>query len=411
MKQKQANAFVTGAAPLLQIRESPRNVICHTLHGPLRQPRRKRASMIAEADAGGPQFDFDLDEAATTAGTAPPRYMPTLDSNDPVCTAVVALSGGSGARVTAFELLDSRWNGNEVFRYDVDGGSQGREKVFVKMNRVEKPEVFMSEAVGLTTLGEAADSVAAPRPLHVGVLPRVGEYGPGSFMILDWFELVPFGASRPEVQRRLGDVLADIHTSAAFEDVHSGRFGFVTNNFLALTPMDNTWMSDWPRFFAKRFVAHVNAAYKDKSYARAPLSADSEVDAALKPLARRIVGDIDKFFVGCDVSPSLLHGDLWIGNAGATKDSAPVLYDCACFFGHSELDLALGRMFGGFTDEFWNAYFARIPKAPGFEIRATLYELLQNLNQLNLFGDPGVKENVFAQAKELVAYLDETDGD
>jgi hypothetical protein len=30
-----------------------------------------------------------------------------------------------------FELLDSRWNGNEVFRYETDKGT-----FFVKLNRV-----------------------------------------------------------------------------------------------------------------------------------------------------------------------------------------------------------------------------------------------------------------------------------
>lgn len=369
--------------------------------------RKQHVFMNAGAPPADADFDFDLEAAAATTADAPPRYMPTLDLNDPVCLAIATLCGGNGARVTGFELLDSRWNGNEVFRYDIEGSSDERDKVFVKMNRVEDPQVFMSEAIGLTTLVAAAESAVAPKPLHVGVLPRVGEYGPGSFMILDWFELVPFGASRPEVQKRLGTVLADIHSSSAFDEIHCGRYGFATNNFLALTPMDNTWMSEWPRFFAKRFVAHVNAAYKDKSYARAPLNPDNEDDAALKPLARRIVGDVDKFFVGCEITPSLLHGDLWIGNAGATSDSTPVLYDCACFFGHAELDLALTRMFGGFTNEFWDAYFARIPKAPGFETRAILYELLQNLNQLNLFGDPSVREKVFAQAKQLVRYLDE----
>jgi protein-ribulosamine 3-kinase len=359
---------------------------------PLRRASRRRAAASTAAMC-----------AATPEVDAPPRYMPVVAADDPVCAAAAAVLGG-GARVTDLELLDSRWNGNEVFRYRVTGSP--RAAVFAKLNRVEAREVFMSEAVGLTALAAAADSVVAPRPLHVGVLPRVGEYGPGAFMLLDWFELVPFGASRPAVQARLGDVLADVHLSRRFDDVHGGRFGFGTNNFLALTPMDNAWMARWDQFFAKRLAAQVNAAFKDKPYARAPLNPDDDGDAALKPLARRIVADVARFFVGCDVAPSLLHGDLWIGNVGATRDETPVLFDCACFFGHSELDLALSRMFGGFSDAFWDAYFARVPKAPGFETRAVLYELLQNLNQLNLFGDPAVKDKVFAQAGELVQFLD-----
>ena len=34
-----------------------------------------------------------------------------------------------------------------------------------------------------------------------------------------------------------------------------------------------------------------------------------------------------------------MHGDLWIGNVGATAQHGPVVFDPACFFGHSEYDL------------------------------------------------------------------------
>jgi fructosamine-3-kinase len=217
---------------------------------------------------------------------------------------------------------------------------------------------------------------------------------------------VPFGASRPEVQRALGDMIADIHTTVALDHVHRGRFGFSVNNFLALTPMDNTWADSWPAFFARRLQAQVHAAFKDKPYGRAPLDPEKEEDVVLTAMASRIIAAIDAYFVQCPVTPSLLHGDLWIGNVGATRDSTPVVYDPASFFGHSEFDLALMHMFGGYTDNFWDAYFARVPKGPGFEIRTHLYELYQYLNQLNLFGDPQVRTKVFEHAQTLVDYLD-----
>ena len=44
----------------------------------------------------------------------------------------------------------------------------------------------------------------------------------------------------------------------------------------------------------------------------------------------------------------MVHGDLWIGNIGATVEGA-VVFDPACFFGHSEFDLAITGMFGGYT--------------------------------------------------------------
>merc|ERR1712216_374909 len=90
------------------------------------------------------------------------------------------------------------------------------------------------------------------------------------------------------------------------------------------------------------------------------------------------------------IKPSLLHGDLWLGNTGSEKESGSCVFDPACFFGHSEFDLALLQLFGGLRQEFHDAYHSRIPKTEGFEDRQDVYKLYHYLNQLNLFGDPRV---------------------
>lgn len=122
------------------------------------------------------------------------------------------------------------------------------------------------------------------------------------------------------------------------------------------------------------------------------------------------------------IAPSLVHGDFWIGNTGASADRkcAPavqhkrrkrackarqrergvragatpdgvVVFDPAAFYGHAEFDLALARIFSGFTDDFYDTYFALRPKAEGFEAREQLYSLYHFLHQLNLFRDPQVR--------------------
>lgn len=48
--------------------------------------------------------------------------------------------GGRRASIPGWELLDSRWNGNEALRWTTDRGP-----FFVKMNRVEDMSVFMTE--------------------------------------------------------------------------------------------------------------------------------------------------------------------------------------------------------------------------------------------------------------------------
>src|SRR3954466_8526532 len=84
-------------------------------------------------------------------------------------------------------------------------------------------------------------------------------------------------------------------------------------------------------------------------------------------------------------TPSLLHGDLWSGNAGFTAEG-PVVFDPAVYYGDREADLAMTELFGGFRPEFYAAYQASFPIAEGYERRKHLYNLYHLLNHLNLFG-------------------------
>ena len=84
-------------------------------------------------------------------------------------------------------------------------------------------------------------------------------------------------------------------------------------------------------------------------------------------------------------SPSLLHGDLWGGNT-AVSHGEPVLFDPAVYFGDRETDLAMTRLFGGFSRAFYAAYEAAWPLPTGHETRLGLYQLYHVLNHLNLFG-------------------------
>ncbi len=46
----------------------------------------------------------------------------------------------------------------------------------------------------------------------------------------------------------------------------------------------------------------------------------------------------------------------------STCACARQVFDPSCVFGHSELDLALGDLFGGFSPAFHEAYHALLPK-------------------------------------------------
>ena len=100
---------------------------------------------------------------------------------------------------------------------------------------------------------------------------------------------------------------------------------------------------------------------------------------------KKVVERMDELLAGLDSVPSLLHGDLWNGNAGFTAEG-PVLFDPAVYYGDREADLAMTELFGGFVREFYDAYSAEWPLEAGYETRKHLYNLYHLLNHLNLFG-------------------------
>jgi fructosamine-3-kinase len=82
----------------------------------------------------------------------------------------------------------------------------------------------------------------------------------------------------------------------------------------------------------------------------------------------------------------LLHGDLWSGNLAFDGEGAPVIFDPATYYGDREADLAMTELFGGFGQDFYEAYREAWPLDSGYPVRRNLYNLYHVLNHLNLFG-------------------------
>ena len=104
---------------------------------------------------------------------------------------------------------------------------------------------------------------------------------------------------------------------------------------------------------------------------------------------------------GGGVTPVVVHGDLWSGNHGVARLDSPdpnnapgpiedVIFDPSACYAHSEYELGIMRLFGGFESRtFWDEYHAICPKAEPveeFEDRVALYELYHRLNHYAIFG-------------------------
>jgi fructosamine-3-kinase len=223
----------------------------------------------------------------------------------------------------------------------------GGARRFLKTNAAEYADAFAAEADGLRALRDAG--LRAPEPLACGVV------GAHAYLLLEFLELTGRGDFAA-----LGRMLAHAHRKPG------PRFGWARDNYIGSTPQKNTWCDDWPQFWQEqRLRPQIELARRNGFDLKMP---DSQM--VLKNHKPR---------------PALLHGDLWSGNAGFTKEG-PVVFDPAVYYGDREADVAMTGLFGGFPREFYEAYHETFPLEAGYEKRKHLYNLYHLLNHLNLFG-------------------------
>lgn len=261
--------------------------------------------------------------------------------------------------------------------YDTDSG-----RVFAKTNhKSEARKMFDGEKASLDAI-LSTNTIKVPKPVKVLDLERGG-----AVFVMEHVDM----RSLNRYSTRLGEQLADLHLhnkrlkekqSKAEQTVGKGQsdvpvidqFGFHTATCCGYLPQVNDWQPDWVSFYSQQRLQH-QLSLVEQSYG----------DREARELWARLQLKIPQLFAGIEVEPALLHGDLWSGNVAEYTDG-PVIFDPASFYGHSEYELGIAGMFGGFGKQFYNAYHEKIPKAPGFEKRLQLYQLFHYLNHWNHFG-------------------------
>ena len=251
-----------------------------------------------------------------------------------------ALGGGCLFHVERVELADGR-------------------QVVVKTGASDVADHLPLEARMLADLAAAG----APVPAVLAVEPDL--------LVLAW---VPHrggaldGAGKRELAARL----------AALHGVVGPDHGYAYDTVIGRLPQPNPPTSSWIAFFRDhRLLAQVRAA-------RAEARLEPELAAGLERLAERL----DTWLVE-PAAPSLLHGDLWSGNVLVDRGRPVAWIDPATSFGHPEIELAFGTLFGPIDRAVLAAYAEQRPLEPGFwPTRRAIYTLYPLLVHRRLFG-PG----------------------
>ena len=151
-------------------------------------------------------------------------------------------------------------------------------------------------------------------------------------------------------------------------------FGYEKSNFIGWLVQSNASHPAWDKFYVEERILPQMKMGVDKGL-----------------LYKEDINDINALCLKIgeicpNEPPSLIHGDLWQGNFLASQSGSVILIDPAISYSHREMDLAMAKLFGGFSNEFFSAYHEAYPLEPGFEDRIAVYQLYYLMVHLNLFG-------------------------
>ena len=252
--------------------------------------------------------------------------------------------------------------GEKVGRFVSKGSNLGtvvgeQSTYFIKYVPSGETEAFFKEARGLEAIRETG---------CIGVVRVLGVTA--HFLLLEHLE--GSGVGDEEFFRDFGTRLARMHRQA------SSQWGYEEDNFLGPNPQINLnpELLDWPSFFWQKRLLYQCQLGVECGLIDGPLE---ERILALEPVVMDTLQTTEQ--------PSLLHGDLWSGNYMMDERGKVCLIDPAVYYGHREAELAMCRLFGGFSPHFYQAYEEEFPLPAKASERLPFYQLYHVLNHLNLF--------------------------
>ncbi len=255
---------------------------------------------------------------------------------------------------------------------------KGNKKLFAKSVPIEGFTRLKCEAEGLQSLRKFADRefLKIPNPICIE------RFGTNSYLLLPWLNL------DGNNQKNLGKGLALLHKSSL--NNNSQGFGWGKDSFIGAGPQPGGWKDTWGECFVElRLKPQLKIAQK------------WGIDLTeLGSLLSAITSCLDNH----NPCPSLVHGDLWSGNAGVENDGKGILIDPATWWADREVDIAMTKLFGGFKKEFYAEYECIWPLPKSSKSRVEIYNLYHVLNHANLFGG-SYKQEVFSSLNNLKKYF------
>jgi fructosamine-3-kinase len=249
---------------------------------------------------------------------------------------------------------------NKTFQLRTNAGH-----FFLKQNNARSfPGMFEAEEKGMKLLKANSDFII-PSILFTDV------FKDDALIVM---EFVPHGEKGNGFFERFGRCLAKMHQQT------QEKFGLDHNNYIGSLPQSNQTHSTWTEFFIQeRLGPQLKKAIDEGRMGKEFISA-----------FEKLYAELDNLFP--KEKPALLHGDLWNGNYLADGNGNPCIFDPAVYYGHREMDIAMTKLFGGFSPAMYESYQEQYPLEKGWQQRVDICNLYPLMVHVNLFGESYVHD-------------------
>lgn len=215
------------------------------------------------------------------------------------------------------------------------------------------------ESIGLQYIKET-NTISVPTVLAFADKPDE------SYLLMEWIE----GEKTISTDKVLGQKIAALHHT------FGRHHGVQQDTYIGLLPQPNGLFENWLEYYRdKRLMPQIYEGIKQK-----------RIDYKRRDKLEKLLNRLDHW-IPQQVKPSYLHGDLWGGNWIVGKDGRPYIIDPSFLFGDRHFELAFTELFGGFSQDFYEAYCGIFPVEGYYEDVKQLYQLYYLLVHLNIFGE------------------------
>ncbi|KAI1098881.1 Fructosamine kinase-domain-containing protein [Jackrogersella minutella] len=269
-----------------------------------------------------------------------------------------------------------------------------RKAYFLKTSSGELGKAMTSSEFQCMTKIRAAAPDFVPEALAWGTYSSM----PGVHFLLCEFRRMT-GETPPPAA--LAGKVAALHRESRSDN---DRFGSDVPTFHGNVRVDHGWSGSWEEYFARttRVLLDLEGEARGTS---------EEIDEMTAPFFEKVMPRLLRPLELGDhsIKPSLIHGDLWHGNAETDAATGlPIIFDAASFYAHNEYELGVWRQpWNKINKTYREEYHKHFPKSwpeEDWDDRNALYAIRVNILDSILYkDDPSYRDMLVSGMRELIA--------